>query len=328
MRHHLPNGTFRNTADIEEPKLRNPQTRLSDLVRWKLTAPNAKPLTQPVVSPDIDSFNNDQDARTKIIWVGHATVLLRHQKLTILTDPHFSDRASPVGFAGPKRSTPPALSVTQLPHIDVVVVSHDHYDHLDKQSVLEIQQRQINNPPLFVVPLKLGQWFSNLEIDNWVECDWWEQTTHMDWRFTAVPVQHFSGRSLKQNNTLWAGWVLTLPATAENESYQIFFAGDTGYSSDFKDIYDRFGAFDLSLLPIGAYEPRWFMKELHVNPEEAVKIHQDVHSKLSIAIHWGSFALTHEPMDEPPKKLAEALTKQNIGPDNFRTVKHGELVLV
>ena len=318
-KHHLSNGTFRNNS-----KLINHHADLKSLVKWKLAFVRVKRQYQPVLSPRLPAIDKRSNYT---VWIGHSTFLIVRQGITMLTDPQFSDRASPSQLAGPKRTTAPALSIDQLPLIDIVVVSHDHYDHLDKNSVIKLCSKQKNNLPLFVVPLKVGRWLTKLGVHKWVELDWWESSVVKNLSFTAVPVQHFSGRGLVRNNTLWAGWVIeSQNANTQGVSHKIFFAGDTGYSDDFVEIGKRFGAMDLSLIPIGAYEPQWFMREMHVNPEEAVKIHLDVNSKFSIGMHWGSFILTDEPMDEPPRKLEEAKIKYGLMQHEFISVKHGEVV--
>lgn len=322
-KHHLPNGTFRNNADLSLM-----HTKASNVLKWKLHSPRVKRITFPNKRQNF-SVLADQNAEG-LSWIGHATFLLRLNGLTILTDPHFSKRASPSQSVGPKRTTPPALKIKELPHIDVVVVSHDHYDHLDRDSVISLVKAQADHPPLFIVPLKLGAWLSRLGVENWRELDWWENTTFSGLTFHAVPVQHFSGRGLVQNNTLWAGWVLEWPSdkASEGSSKKLFFAGDTGYSEDFEAIKQCFGPMDISLIPIGAYEPRWFMKEVHVNPEEAVKIHIDLDSKLSIGMHWGSFVLTDEPMDVPPKHLQQAKDKLGVPDGAFIVVEHGAVARI
>lgn len=252
-----------------------------------------------------------------LTWIGHDSFLLQLDGRNILTDPHFSRRASPVQFAGPERWVAPGLALADLPPIDMVFISHSHYDHLDENSVCEIARRHPH--ARFFVPLGLKAWFDAHGIDNTVEQDWWEQRHHDGFTLHAVPVQHFSGRTLlDRNRTLWCGWVI------ESSTRRVFFAGDSGYSADFEDIGARFPSMDLSLIPIGAYEPRWFMQAMHVNPEDAVKIHQDVRSQLSVAMHWGTFRLTLEPMDEPPRRLQAALTAAGIPPDQFIVMHHGE----
>lgn len=320
-KHHLNNGCFRNNAELSSS-----HTSIFNVLKWQLNRPKVPAIEQPIVDEDWHQLHME-NPDSQLVWIGHATFLIQHLGLTMLTDPVFSDRASPVQFAGPKRTTQAAISIAELPHIDVVIVSHDHYDHLDRDSVLTLWQKQKDQPPMFVVPLKLGRWLSKLGIDNWVELDWWQTADYQGWTFTAVPVQHFSGRGIVQNKTLWAGWVMEAPAESEDEQgKRFFFAGDTGYSDDFNNIGKRFGEFDVSLIPIGAYEPRWFMRDVHVNPEEAVKIHLDVNSKFSVAMHWGSFILTDEPMDQPPKDLAQAKAKYQVPAGSFITVEHGEVL--
>ncbi len=320
MKRHHAKGYFRNNAHL---KLTH--TRLSNVAKWKLESNKVARHCFPIVDQDWDALLDP--SRQAVTWIGHATFLIQSNGLNILTDPHFSDRASPLQSIGPRRTTPPAIPIERLPDIDVVVISHDHYDHLDLRSVQALWRKQVSKPPLFVVPLKLGAWLSKRGINHWVELDWWQSTGHEGCLFHAVPVQHFSGRGLKQNNTLWAGWIIEFPAQNKStEAFKIFFAGDTGYSDDFAEIGRVHGPIDLSLIPIGAYEPRWFMKEVHVNPEEAVKIHLDVGSKKSIGMHWGSFILTDEAMDEPPKHLERAARKAGLSPDDFTVAQHGEAI--
>ena len=254
-----------------------------------------------------------------VTWVGHATVLLHVGGLYVLTDPQFSERASPLSFAGPKRVVPPAPALHELPRIDVVVVSHNHYDHLDLGSVSRLAE-QPGGPPRFFVPLGLKDWFRRRGIDNVDELDWWESREYRGLQIHFVPVQHWSKRTLTdENQTLWGGWVLRHPELA------FFFAGDTGYSRDFADIGRRFGGFDLAAIPIGAYEPRWFMKIMHLDPAEAVQVHKDVKARQSLGIHWGTFDnLTDESLDEPPARLAEQRRKAGLSDDEFFVLRHGE----
>ncbi|MFN0315474.1 MAG: MBL fold metallo-hydrolase [Burkholderiales bacterium] len=254
-----------------------------------------------------------------VTWIGHATVLLRVGGLNILTDPQFSERASPVPFAGPKRVVPPAIPLRELPHIDAVLISHSHYDHLDAPSVTALA-KQPGGPPLFFVGLGLKTWFAQLGIENVAEMDWWEQRTLSGVTIHFAPVQHWSARTpFDASRTLWGAYVV------EHPELRFFFAGDTGYSKDFADIGERFGPIDLAALPIGAYEPRWFMRIFHVNPEEAVQIHSDLKARHSMAIHWGTFErLTDESLYEPPMRLAQALKARNLADDAFWVLRHGE----
>ena len=270
-----------------------------------------------VVRPDVTwlKANGDQPSLT---WVGHATFLLQLGGLNVLTDAHLTARASPFDFAGPQRLVPPALAFHDLPHIHAVVISHNHYDHLDLATVKHLS-RQSGGSPRFLVPLGLRSWFVGQGMHEVVELDWWDSAEHAGLRFHLVPVQHWSARtSFDYNRTLWGGWIV------EHESFRFFFAGDTGYSRDFKDIAARFAPIDLAAIPIGAYEPRWFMQIMHVNPEEAVKIHRDLGARHSVAMHWGTFVLSDEPLDEPPHRLASARRAAGISEHEFFLMKHGE----
>lgn len=273
----------------------------------------------------IDTKNHEilktNTEKSTLTWIGHATFLIQFFGMNILTDPQFSDRASPVSWAGPKRVVPPGLPIDELPDIDAVIISHDHYDSLDLASVIALSKHNINRPLTFIVPLGMKAWFDELDLESIrvVELDWTESYTIGDLKFTAEPVQHWSKRTLiDTNKRLWAAWVI------ESKGKRIFFTGDTGYAKHFKDIGEKYKNFQLSLIPIGAYEPRWFMKSHHVNPDEAVQIHKDINSEYSVAMHWGTFILTDEPLDEPPAKLEEALNKNNINESKFEVYRHGE----
>jgi N-acyl-phosphatidylethanolamine-hydrolysing phospholipase D len=272
----------------------------------------------PMATNDPAYLQSNRSERT-ITWIGHDSFLIQVNGLNLLTDPHFTERASPVGWAGPARMMPPGLALAQLPHIDAVLISHNHYDHLDERSVLALQQRQADKPPRYYVPLGVKAWFTAREINNVVELDWWQSADFGGTTFHALPVQHFSGRGpFDRNATLWCGWAVQWP------DYSLFFAGDSGYSKDFRDIGERFGGFDLSLIPIGAYDPRWFMRAMHVDPEEAVQIHRDVKSRRSIGMHWGSFVLTTEDPSEPPRRLEQAVRSAGLAQEEFSVMQHGE----
>jgi N-acyl-phosphatidylethanolamine-hydrolysing phospholipase D len=261
----------------------------------------------------------DVSRNPSVTWVGHSTLLLRIGGLSVLTDPHFSERASPFTFAGPKRVVPPIPALHELPHIDAVVVSHNHYDHLDLDSVAKLSG-QPGGSPRFFVPLGLKDWFARRGIDDVVELDWWESRRFKGLEIHFVPVQHWSKRTLTdENQTLWGGWVLRHPELS------FFFAGDAGYSKDFVDIGTKFGGFDLAAIPIGAYEPRWFMKIMHLNPAEAIQVHKDVKARQSVGIHWGTFAgMTDESLYEPPAVLVQERSKAGLAERDFFVMKHGE----
>jgi N-acyl-phosphatidylethanolamine-hydrolysing phospholipase D len=270
---------------------------------------------------------NTATMQPAITWVGHATMLVQASGLNVLTDPVFSQRASPVQFAGPKRVQPPGLAVADLPKIDVVLISHNHYDHLDVDSIKAL----INQgwaEPLFMVPLGLKDWFNKLGVTNVKELDWWDSVAVKGVEFNFTPVQHWSARGPgDRSQTLWGGWAVL------GADFHWYFSGDTGYSQDFVDTQKRFaarqtpalgGGFDIALIAVGAYEPRWFMKDQHVNPAEAVQIHKDLQAKRSVGVHWGTFELTDEPLDQPPKDLAAARTAQAVAEDDFFLLAIGQ----
>ena len=289
--------------------------------KWRKESKRPEPITFPLAQNDPSYLKNNTSEKT-LTWVGHATFLLQINGYNILTDPHFSKRASPLSFMGPERTTPPGLQIDKLPFIDVVVISHNHYDHLDSQSIKSLIKRQQNNQPVFFVPLKLKKTLQNFGASNIVEHEWWQSSKYKQLEIHSVPVQHWSKRSLSDTNkTLWCGWVI------KSQNFQYFFVGDTGYSKDFINIQKKFGPMDVASIPIGAYEPRWFMKDSHCNVEEAIQIHKDVKSKKSIAMHWGTFQLTDEPMDEPVQ-LLNKLTKENNLSKKFIALEHGETIKI
>jgi N-acyl-phosphatidylethanolamine-hydrolysing phospholipase D len=314
--HHLDGG-FRN-LHIDG------KGRRGDFFRWRFGfGPKEEPALNPdtvpayhpqVVAPDPNSLNHADPRNIQITWIGHDTFLIQVAGFNILTDPIFSDRASPFSFLGPKRAISPPMLQEELPPIHVAIISHNHYDHLDKATVT-----QLGNRVKFFVPLGLSRWFQEAGLDNVTELDWWQSAELGPIRFHCVPAQHFSMRTpFDANKVLWAGWVLSTP------SGNIFFAGDTGYSPDFREIGQRLGPMRLALIPIGGYMPRWFMKPMHLNPQEAVWVHQDVRSQVSIGMHWGTFKLTEEPLAEPPLFLKQVLAETKISPEKFIILRIGE----
>ena len=252
-----------------------------------------------VAQPDVAFLKANRTVDT-LTWIGHASFLLQLGGLNILIDPHLTERASPVSFAGPRRVVAPALSFADLPRIDIVLVSHNHYDHMDAET-LERLAAQAGGPPRYFVGLGLKRWFEARGIDTAVELDWWDSRAVDGVTVTFVPVQHWSKRTLwDANETLWGGYMV------ESQRFRFFHAGDTGYSRDFVDIRERFGAIDLAAIPVGGYEPRWFMEVNHLNPDDAVQVHRDLATRHSVGMHWGTFAdLTDEPLDEVPKRLSK-----------------------
>jgi len=319
--HHTPEG-FRNNYLDRKP---------DGLLKWQwqritqgLPKPPANNYQFPVVKPDVAALRANK-TETTATWIGHATVLLQIQGVNVLTDPIWSNRASPLSFMGPKRHVPPPLALEELPHIDVILISHNHYDHLDRATVEQLN-KQAGGPPLFLVPLGIKPWLNDLGITNVKELDWWDNVAQGGLNFHLVPVQHWSARSLTdRQETLWGGWTVHTDKNAA-VPFSVLFAGDTGFSKDFEDIAKRFGSFDLALIPIGAYAPRWFMQTQHIDPADAVKIHQTVKAGHSIGIHWGTFEMADESLDEPPIALADERKKAGVADDAFVALKHGETV--
>lgn len=249
-----------------------------------------------------------------ITWIGHSTLLIQLDGLNILTDPIWSDRCSPVQFAGPKRHVKPGVDIEDLPQIDIVLISHNHYDHLDRNTI-----EYLGDDPWYFVPLGIGEFLNDLGISNYEEFDWWEELSFNGVEFVCTPAQHFSNRSLgDRNKTLWSGWV------AKRNEVTIYFAGDSGYFPGFKEIGGKLGPITIAALPIGAYLPRWFMGPVHVSPGEAVQAYLDLESEFFVPIHWGTFELADEPLDNPPRILREEIENRKLDPQKFWILKHGE----
>ena len=316
--HHVDGG-FRNNYPHE-------QRGTLDFWKWQWDKMWGRYPERSATSYQFPTAANDPEflranrARATLTWIGHATMLLQLRGLNIITDPQFSERASPVSWVGPKRYMQPGLSREALPAIDVVLISHNHYDHLDLESVKFLaSQHGKGGGPRFFVPLGIRAWFIDQGITNVVELDWWDKAEYLGMTINLVPTQHFSARStFDRNEVLWGGWVV------ESGDFKFFFVGDSGYSKDFRDIGLRLGPIDLSIIPIGAYEPRWFMRAMHINPEEAVRVHGDVRSRYSVAMHWGTFDMTDELPDEPPRRLKDAMQAAGIAPERFFLMQHGE----
>ncbi|WP_421696160.1 MBL fold metallo-hydrolase [Aestuariivirga sp.] len=259
----------------------------------------------------------------KATWIGHSTVLLQTDGINILTDPFLSSRASPVAFAGPKRARAPALTAETLPRIDLILLSHNHYDHMDLRALRQISRL---HQPHVVTPVGNARWIrrasSTFKID---ELQWGESTVTGGLRIHLTPALHWSKRGLFDANTaLWGAFVVEAPGG------HIYFAGDTGFGTGatFSAVRERFGRPRLSLLPIGAYEPRWFMAPQHMNPDEAVKAHRLLDSRTSLAIHHGTIQLTDEAIGAPAAALATALTDQAVDPSRFLVPDAGAVVTI
>ncbi len=310
--HHTPDG-FRNPDPLV--------VRAGDFSRWRAER-RAQRLPRPPAegyaafcqrcwqAPD---FSGTDDA---VWWLGHASVLLRLNGRYVLTDPALSDRASPVQFAGPKRRLPPAARVDTLPGVDVVLISHNHYDHLDAPSIARLRRRFPQAQ--YLVPLGLGPWMRARGLKNVREMDWWDSASVDGLDVHFVPAQHWSKRTLwDTNRSLWGGWVVTRPGL------RFYFAGDTGYTPHLAEIGERLGPFDLAALPIGAYQPRWFMEAQHVDPPQSVQMFRELRCRQAFAIHWGAFELADDALDAPPADLAAALQAQGVPADRFQAINTG-----
>jgi L-ascorbate metabolism protein UlaG (beta-lactamase superfamily) len=258
-------------------------------------------------------LHSDQIALT---FINHITFLVQFRGLNILTDPVYSQRVSPFRSAGPKRVRDPGLAFKDLPPVHLVLISHNHYDHLDIETLLRLQDV---HSPRFVTSLGNRAFLREFGIDAVDELDWWTHVEIAGAKVTLTPAQHWSSRRPRnRNRTLWGGFIV------QSREQQVYFAGDTGYGGHFRDVRERFGSVDIALLPIGAYEPRWFMRDQHMNPEDAVQAHLDLQPQVSVGTHFGCFQLTDEGIDDPPRDLATARDKHGVRANDFVVLETGE----
>lgn len=293
---HYRDGVFHNLERVSLVPLDREEQRfvLWELLRGLATsrAPRPIPLAEP-------GFPADPGALA-VTWLGHATTLIEVDGYRVLTDPVFGERCSPSDSLGPRRLHAPPVELGSLPAVDAIVISHDHYDHLDIDTITALARSQ--RAP-FVVPLGVGAHLRAWGVDERrvVELDWHEQTRIGELTLTSTPARHFSGRFLTRNTTLWASWVIGGPA------HRVYFGGDSGYTAGFGKIGADHGPFDVTLLPIGAYNKAW--PDVHMNPEEAVRAHRDLNGSSAgtlLPIHWGTFRLAPHPWDEPVERLLAA----------------------
>ena len=306
----------------------NDAVRRRDFWRWRLTA-KPRPWPAEVALAPQSPPPVPRGPEVVATWIGHATFLLQTAHANFLTDPVFSDRVSPVSWAGPRRAHAPGIALAALPRIDAVLLSHDHYDHCDAASLHALARK---HDPVFIAPLRHRDLLARAGARKIIELDWWEtHPLNAATSVTLTPTKHWSNRfGTPRNHRLWGGFFVTLrtPEAAPG-SKRIWFVGDTGYDAEIGSaVRERCGAPDLALVPIGAYEPRWFMAPMHMNPAEAIQLHRDVEARLSVAMHWGTFQLTDEGREEPPEALADARTAANLGAEAFRIVAPGESVVV
>jgi N-acyl-phosphatidylethanolamine-hydrolysing phospholipase D len=287
-------------------------------------APGALRTAQPAVA-----WPAAAHGELRITWIGHATFLIQLPGITLLTDPIWSERASPVSLIGTKRFVPAIPPLEELPPIDAVLISHDHYDHLDRPTVRALH-RGFGDSLTWYTPLGYRGWFRPLGIERVVELDWWEnaQLVDTDCMVVAAPVRHWTRRTpWGTNRRLWCSWAIVSPIGHAGPS--IYFGGDSGYASFFSDIGERLGPFAASMIPIGAYEPRWFMGAAHMDPEEAVRAYRQLGGRgVFVPSHWGTFRLTFEDPLEPPERLRHAWDRAGLDGGSLAVLRHGETLAV
>lgn len=301
-------GKFHNFTPAEKER------GFLDVIKWKWsTDPTPWPENVELqISPQKPLPISEPPS---ITFINHSTFLIQVDGINILTDPIFSERTSPVQWAGPKRVIKPGIAKEDIPKIDIIIISHNHYDHLDFDSLTYFKKR--DNAKIYA-GLEVGRIDRDLEI---IEMAWWQSIKTDAFELVFTPCQHFSGRSLwDRNETLWGGFYF------KSKSLSFYHAGDTGYADHFKEIHKRFGPVDLAMIPIGAYEPRWFMKYVHLDPQDAVMAHQDLQPNLSLGMHWGTFQLTDEGRMQPVEELNQELAKKKI--TNFKVLDFGETILI
>ena len=304
-----------------------------EFLRWRIERRRGRlpgrpaPEELPLAEPDV-ALPAAPRSEIRLTWIGHSSFLIQAGGLNILTDPVFSQRVSPVSWAGPQRLVDPGLQLHDLPPIDVVIVSHDHYDHLDEPTVRGVHERS-GDRVRWITPTGYAPWFAHRNIANVTELAWWDATDIVaddcGVRITALPASHWSRRGLFDGTgRKWASWSIDSGASG-----RIYFAGDSGYFDGFKEIGSRMGPFVAALLPIGAYEPRWFMKEAHMDPNEAVLAWSDLGGVgRLVAMHWGTFILTDEPVLEPPARLREAWSASQRDRNDLSILRHGETMIL
>ena len=303
---HFDGQRFRNLAGAAGP----PFTDVPKMLSERRTPWPSRIDEPPQIPPALDG------AAASVTFIGHSTMLIQTPAGNILTDPMYSQRAGPLNLVGPRRVRQPAVRFDDLPPISTVLLSHNHYDHCDRRTLRRLAKRF---DPLVVTPIGNARLVRSTGIRRVEELDWWQEATTSAMPVTVTPARHFSARTpFDRNRALWGGFAVTIGRA------RLFFAGDSAYTVYFKEIARRLGPIDLALIPIGAYEPRWFMQSVHMNPEEAVQAHIDLEARESIGMHFGTFRLTAEAIDEPLRALAASLDAHHTPPERFRTLAFGE----
>ncbi len=308
-------GVFQNRRPNLISKMKEENFNLQLVLDWFSSGEDRVPNKNlPEIKPDLTSFNKDLK-RSKVIWFGHSSFLLSMSGKTILVDPIFSDSASPFSFMV-KRFQKPVLSLKELPKINFILISHDHYDHLDMDTVKFFKDQDVK----FITPLGVGSHLRSWGIkkQNIIERDWWESAQFDDIKFTATPAQHFSGRDgINDNSTLWASWVI------KDANSNIYFSGDSGYDTHFKDIGDRLGPFDIAFMESGQYDSRWYA--VHLLPKHFAQAFSDINAKKYFPVHWGMFHLAFHPWYEPIENLFELHKQKKV---ELIMPKLGEVVTI
>jgi len=313
--HHLPDGTFRNPegSPVRSKDVKfSYRTFIKEKKKIDTTVPKDHVIDKKIVKENLEKFKDDD----YIAWIGHATFLIKLGETTIITDPVFSKNAGPLIF-GPKRYVEPAIQLKEIPKTDVFLLTHNHYDHQDMSTIRGFPYKDVK----VLLPLKLGKYFKRYKDVN--EMDWYDEIQiNNDLKITLLPAVHWSKRSLTDTNkTLWGNFLI------EYRNKKIFFACDTGYGNIYKELGDKYGPIDLTMINIGAYDFRpMFDKSIyHTTPEEALNIAQDLKSKKVLGTHWGTFVLSLEPIMEPPVRFKDNAEKYGFNKNDAIIFKIGQL---